>query len=141
MHDEPLELAELLKLASSISDLDERQDVLTALWERQPESEGVAITTIKRARYRFAWNRRQERKRYTSTVVEDVDMDESQPIYRGRLYEAASKLEPDLRNVLLLRVVVGMPVSDIASLLKVNERTVLRRYERAKQIIRDTCPI
>jgi len=141
MNDEPLELAELLKHASSISDPDERQDVLTALWERQPESEGVAMTVIKRARYRHAWNRRQERKRHSSAVVEDIDMDEVEPVYRGRLYEAASMLPSDLRNVLLLRVVVGMPVYDIAELLKVTERTVSRRYERAKQIIRDTCPI
>ena len=141
MNDEPLELAELLKHASSISDPDERQDVLTALWERQPESEGVAMTVIKRARYRHAWNRRQERKRHSSAVVEDIDMDESQPIYRGRLYEAASKLEPDLRNVLLLRIVVGMPVADIASLLCISTRTVKNRVDRAKQIIRDSFPI
>ena len=50
MQDEPSELAKLLKLASTISDPDDRQDALMALWQRQPESEGVAITTIKRAR-------------------------------------------------------------------------------------------
>lgn len=141
MQDEPLSIAYLLNLASTISDPDERQDALMELWERQPESEGVAMTVIKRARYRHAWNKRQERKRYSSAVVDDVDMDAAEPIYRGRLYEAASKLEPDLRNVLLLRIVVGMPVAEIAKLLLISPRTVKNRCDRAKQIIRDSFPI
>jgi len=140
MHEDsisPLQLATLLKLASSIRDPDERQDALLALLEAQPTTEKKAQEIIDRCRYRGQYARYQDRQRHDPLPVEESSGDDWQGVYKGPIWDAAVQLPPMERNVILLHVISGMGFSEIAIRLGIHERAAYRAYHRAKNKVRN----
>ena len=122
-----LELCELLKLVSDITDADLRQESLLALLTAGAVTADEAKAIVKRVRYLRDWHQRQDRKRYvTLPDAEEAVVDDEDGLPLGVAYEAVLALPNHYRKVILLRYVSGYSATELARTLGVNRRTITR---------------
>lgn len=113
------------------------QDVFLALVQRRNSYEARA--SVRTYLYRIALNRvASERRKKTETPNTDAqDAAGRDPSVVQQVREALEQLEPEQRDVVVLREYQGLSYLEIAQILKVPVGTVRSRLFRAKMALRE----
>jgi RNA polymerase sigma-70 factor (ECF subfamily) len=128
---------------------DAAQDALIAAWDgaRRAEEETrlrpwLAGITVNLCRAELR-KRARRRRRETRAARDEVQSDSPEAERRerdARLLAAVQRLEPDLREMVALRFLHGMPVAECAVVLGIPAGTVKSRTHGAMQRLRELLP-
>jgi len=121
------------------------QEVLLRALERAPDElrSRAAWASVVAANLARDWHRRAGRDRAlreTLGRLAPIGVNEPDLALKSAVAIGLSRLEPDLRLVVILRFYVDLPVREVAGLLGVPEGTVKSRLHRAVSAMRELLP-